>query len=125
MEHLIIEKNKNTPQVDFNPTTGLLLLSGNSYFSDSRAFFEQLVNWIHSYADSNPDQIKLEVDLLYFNTGSSIQILNLVKEIGKYQDKNGSIVWKYDEEDEEMLELGQKFSNISGVPIEFISKTEL
>ncbi|MFW5978724.1 MAG: SiaC family regulatory phosphoprotein [Bacteroidia bacterium] len=59
----------------------------------------------------------------YFNTASSKVIMDIIEKLKILQD-NGSqpeIKWYYIEEDDDMLEAGEDYSDITEIPFNFIS----
>ncbi|MFP3859914.1 MAG: DUF1987 domain-containing protein [Bacteroidales bacterium] len=59
----------------------------------------------------------------YFNTASSKVIMDIIEKLKILQD-NGSqpaINWYYIEEDDDMLEAGEDYSDITEIPFNFIS----
>lgn len=59
----------------------------------------------------------------YFNTASSKVIMDIIEKLKILQD-NGSqpeINWHYIEEDDDMLEAGEDYSDITEIPFNFIS----
>ena len=127
MELLKIESTKETPEIDFNNKTGILLIRGRSYSENSFEFYNEVITWIKDYLNSPVEEIIVKIYLEYFNTTSSKCILEIFKELKKImdtKDKKIRIMWFYDENDVDMLETGKDYKDITDLPFEIlIAKT--
>lgn len=88
IKELIIEPGGKTPQVDFNPYNGELILSGKSIPENAAGFYETLTAWIHEYAKKPRLTTNLRLNLEYFNSSSSIWLARIVKSLCTVK-KNG------------------------------------
>ncbi len=109
MENLKIEgshKNFFTPTVDFNASTGIFQISGESFLEDTMSFYEPLLEWLEDYIDIVKGPIALIIKLSYFNTSTSRSILDMLNLLKDYQDEGGEVVvnWHFDENDVDMGE---------------------
>ncbi len=114
MEPLIIEKTAETPEVKFN-SDGSLKIHGVSTPSNVHSFYTPIFDWIASLKDKKLPSVNLEIIIDYMNTSSSrvfVDMINLVKSLTEV-DTNVNITWYYDEEDEDMLELGEDLSAVT------------
>ena len=75
---LFIEPTAKTPQIDLNPITGELILSGRSIPENAAKVYENILNWITEYAKSPRYTTNLRFNLEYFNTSSSIWLAKIV-----------------------------------------------
>lgn len=68
------------------------------------------------------DKIDVRVKMEYFNTSSSKCIYDLLKDVKslKNKGKKVSVRWYYDEDDEDMLEAGEDYSDLLDLPFMFI-----
>jgi len=127
MEFLKIESTKQTPEIDFNNKTGVLLIRGRSMSENSFEFFKEVNLWIEEYLNSPVEDTIVKIHLEYFNTSSSKCILEIFKKLKKIidiQDKNINIKWFYDEDDEEMMETGEDYQDITDLPFEILIANE-
>lgn len=109
MQDLIIQGTDSLPTVFFK-TSGELKIVGRALPEDAAKFFTPLIHWIDEFS---MEEINMEVNLDYFNTSVSKQLLDLFKCI----DNKKSIVtvnvkWMYEEGDDEMLESGEIYQEI-------------
>jgi len=122
MKHLRIEGTKQSPLVDFNAETGKLELSGRSIPENSFEFYNPLLEWIGEYAKTPKEITVLKVYLEYFNTSSSkyiLEVLKKLKEVLKVDGAEVKVDWCYDEDDEEMMETGEDYEDVTGLEFDY------
>lgn len=104
MEDLIISSTKNTPTIEFL-TDGNLKIEGRAFSEDPKMFFEPILEWCQSI---ETDCINLEVKLDYLNTSATKYMKHLIKTIdANTRALQKQIKWYYEEDDEDILEVGQ------------------
>ena len=127
MEPLIIEGTQKIPNIKFDAETGKLEISGRSIPEDSIGFYKPMMEWLDGYADSPHPQTEVNIFMEYFNTSSSKCILDVLKKIAAINSEGKSEVsvkWRYEEDDEDMLEAGEDYDAIVDVPFEMIEVPE-
>lgn len=95
-----IEKTNKTPEVSFNPITGHLRLNGRSIPENPAEFFIKLEKIIDDY---NNKSFSFEINLDYFNSSSSKNLLFLLKK-SKSKFEKLKINWYSDEEDSDNID---------------------
>ena len=126
MDNLFIEGTKQTPEVKFEANTGILEIKGRSIPENTFEFFNPVLLWLEEYSKAPVDKTIVKVNLEYFNTSSSKYILEIFKRVKTvFSDGNNVLVeWYYEEDDEEMMETGEDYEDVSGLPFELISVEE-
>ena len=124
---MILQKNEeNTlPEVIFEEIKRTLSIKGKSISLAVVEHFDPFFPYFKKEIDRDED-LKIIIDLEYFNTKASRILLDIFK-IAKKVEKNGrelSIDWYYEEDDDDMLEAGEDYSDIIKVPFNFIEKSE-
>ncbi|MDQ3051183.1 MAG: DUF1987 domain-containing protein [Bacteroidota bacterium] len=118
MENLILQGGPKTPDVLLDQA-GYMELKGKSIPENSVEFYKPIFEWLDSYAAEPKSTTKMLVQLEYFNTSSSKCILDFFRKLEGIH-KSGksivSIVWLYDEDDEDMMETGEDYQTIVKVP---------
>ncbi|NQZ76808.1 MAG: DUF1987 domain-containing protein [Ekhidna sp.] len=120
MEPIKIYPTRNTPAVLLDPSKGVFKLFGRSSPENSIQFYEPLRSALSK--DIVSDKLDVRIKMEYFNTSSSKCIYDLLKEI-KSLEVNGKAVvvrWYYDEDDEDMLEAGEDYSDLLDMEFRFI-----
>ncbi len=111
MENLIIEPTESTPKIFFDSTNHTLEISGYSYPENTSAFYQPVFTWLEQYlAQLDTPQVTVNVDIVYFNSGSSkvlLDFFDLLNEEITVKNVNVVVYWYYEEED--MLEFGEEF----------------
>jgi hypothetical protein len=106
MENIKIESTRNTPLVEFMES-GSLKLVGKSFSEDPRKFWDPLISWCKLLSAEN---INLEVKLEYANTSSRKFLFEIIRTIDANSNiQNKEIKWYFEEDDDDMLEVGQIF----------------
>lgn len=121
MENLNIEKTIKTPKVNFNYEKGELLIEGISIPENTVEFYKEVLAWVKAYQSESQSETRLILKLEYFNTSTSVVLLNIFKLFGQIQNSDLKILWYYEEDDVEMEEVGEDYQNIVKVPFELIS----
>lgn len=127
MEPLHLEGSSKTPQVHFDPSTGLLELKGRSIPENSIDFYKPLIDWIDKYGRTPNGKTALHVQLEYFNTSSSKCILDVFKKLEAIRAAGSevTVLWHYEADDEDMLEAGEDYAGIINVPFKMIQIAEV
>lgn len=118
MNELILNGSKQTPYVNFNAQTGKLELSGRSIPENSFEFYNPLLEWLTEYSSVAMPQTDIRVYLEYFNTSSSkyiLEVLKRLKDVNELEGKKVSVEWCYDADDDEMLETGEDYEDVTGL----------
>jgi hypothetical protein len=118
MRSIVLKATAKTPRIDFNPDRGILEISGRSTPEDSRVFYKPLITWCEEYASNPPDKTTLDVNLVHFDTSSSKGLLDFLKRLKTIREKNKevTVIWHYEMSDPDILEAGQNFKHITGLP---------
>jgi len=118
---LKLEPGKDTPYVSFNPDTGKLELSGRSFPLNAKGFYIPVLDWLNRYANNPAPETVFVFKLEYFNTPSSKCITDILKilKLMRDQKKKVTVLWYYEEDDVDILDLGHVFSRTIEIPFEF------
>ncbi len=126
MDNLKIEGTRQTPEIDFDAASGILKLDGRSIPENTFEFFTPVLNWLDEFTSIAPEKVVAKINLEYFNTSSSKYILEILKRLKVILNdgKDVLVEWYYEEDDEEMMETGEDYEDVSGLPFEIISFEE-
>ena len=124
MEDLHVIATENTPEIIGNSQTGELSISGKCYPTNSLEFCGPLKTWLKQLFDQGLESHNLILDLEYFNTSSSVILLDLMKSFKKNNSLN-QIVWIFEEEDAEMIEAGEEYNLILRDGLKMVSKPSI
>jgi hypothetical protein len=123
METLKIQGTEDSPQVILDRTENIMELSGRSLPEDVNTFYEPVLSWIEEYAKEPLDNTVFNFKLTYFNTASSKVILDILTHFEEMIEEGHQVLvrWHYPDEDEDMQEAGEEYSDMVDVPFEMVS----
>jgi hypothetical protein len=126
MESVYLEKTTETPSVRMDVQGAVIDIEGNSYPENAFEFYQQIFDRIDAYFASGADRLRAVFRLNYFNTSSAICMLNFMTLLQKYHgnDKSITVEWYYEEDDDDMLEIGKAFSVDFTMPFQLLSFTD-
>lgn len=121
MEDLHIEGTKRTPEIRMK-ATGEITIEGRSVMEDAPRFYDALFLWVFEYSKNPAEQTVINVNLEYSNSDSAIAILHLLIVLAQLKNQNKSLIvnWYYEQGDDDVLERGQYYASILGIPFQFI-----
>jgi hypothetical protein len=130
MEKLIIEPTLNSPRVVLDPEEKVFEFSGESRPENVKSFFMPVLEWLEDYADELSAQdpangkfpLEFHFNFEYFNSTSAKFILDIFKTLSKLhtEGREVGVKWHYEEDDEDMLEVGKEMSRMSRLPFDFV-----
>ena len=117
--NLLINSTKSTPLVSLEYERGSLLLAGKSLPEESISFYSKIEAGLQEYINkyfNKPLVITCEFE--YVNSSSSKLVFSLLKKaVQNLIDVK--IIWSYEEDDDDMKELGEDFQDILYKKFEF------
>jgi len=130
MEKLTIEPTLNSPRVLLDPENNQFEFSGESRPENVRNFYMPVLEWLEKYASEvlengfpkGAASPVFNFYFEYFNSTSAKYILDIFKTLGKI-DPHGKdllIKWSYEEDDEDMLEVGMEMARMSKLTFEYV-----
>ncbi|MBN2480903.1 MAG: DUF1987 domain-containing protein [Bacteroidales bacterium] len=121
MENLLIESTKKTPEVSFN-AEGKIRISGRSIPEDATKFYDDLFEWIYYFCQDPPESTTVDIELEYFNSGSSKALLHILRALREVVNKGNKLTinWYYEEGDDDIMERGEYYESILEIKFNFI-----
>ena len=127
MEIFELEAKNHTPYIKLDPTTGIMEFKGRSTPENSVEFYDPINKWLINLIE-NPITLPVVVMLKfeYFNTSSSKCILDVLKKFAELTKTgaNVKVEWYYEEDDDDMKEAAEDYSDIVKIPFEIIEVPE-
>ncbi|MBE0675399.1 MAG: DUF1987 domain-containing protein [Bacteroidales bacterium] len=120
MEKLIIQEPlKNVPGIVFYPDNKILELTGRSIPENPELIFRRFDEWLTGYFEQER-VLEVSIFLEYINSGSSKYLYEILRKLTGYKlsGMDVRIIWKYEEDDEAMLDLGEHYRDSAGIPLE-------
>ena len=121
------EQTKSTPWIQFDPESHHLQIKGESYPENSAKFYTPMLQWLDEYLTNlAPARIRVDIELIYFNSSSSKVFMNFFDRLEEAGQKGIQVEvnWMYHEDNETAQECGEEFQedlenvSFSLVPIE-------
>lgn len=116
MLELNIEKNKSTPEIVYDHTLNKLTIRGRSVLKNMDDDFYAPVYQLLKEAVNNNEGIIVEFSLDYFNTSSHPSLIKIFELTSKVE--NSILIWWYESNDLEMMEIGSELQRYSPMPIQ-------
>lgn len=116
LKNFEIKKTSNTPAVYFNKC-GILKIAGRSLPEDTITWYDKLKESMRLFIGGNKS-IEISIELEYINSSSSkalLEVLRLLVDNGV----DMSVIWYYEEDDEDILELGEFYEEDLGIKFTF------
>jgi hypothetical protein len=113
MIDLSISPSKSTPYVNGDFEQGVLKIKGNCFPENSILFFDEILNWMESLPSTLP-KFTLNCQLNYIASSSVMHFYKLMQKTEElFSAERIEITWKYEEEDEDIQNLGEEFKKLS------------
>ena len=128
MEKIIVEATSNSPRVVLDPENMVFEISGESRPKDVPGFYEPVLQWLDEFGRDIAKQkeatplFEFNFRFEYFNSLSAKFILDICKKLSRVRSdgNNISVQWHYEEDDDDMHEVGREMSRISKLPFEYV-----
>ncbi len=117
---ILIDKTPDCPYVNFSEE-GLLEIEGRSITEDVFSFWQPLVDWVAQYVKTPAEKTCMVFFFEYTNSSSNKYINELLKHLDACA-ANGNKVeirWRFEEDDESILMLGQDLDALVSIPFVF------
>lgn len=118
-KHVIQEELKNCPGIIYYPAANRLEMIGRSIPENPEIIFSRLDGWITQHFEKS-NGLDINFQLEYINSGSSKYLYGILRRLTAYglSGKRIMMKWRYEEDDEAMLELGEHYRDNAGIPLE-------
>ncbi|MFW5656608.1 MAG: DUF1987 domain-containing protein [Bacteroidota bacterium] len=122
MELLKINPTHDSPEINLDPS-GQLEFKGRSLPEDVKKFYSPVMDWVKEYLKAPSASTRLIFNLEYFNTASSKFINEMLlkfEELAVSSSSKVEVLWYYEFDDEDMLDIGREFKDNLKLPVELI-----
>jgi hypothetical protein len=123
MEALDIRATNDTPKVLLDPESDIFEISGRSLPEDVVSFYQPVIDWLEEYKESPLEFTEFVFKFIYFNTATSKLIQDILIKLEEIHELGHKVqvIWYYEEDDEDIEDLGEEFSENVDIPFELIS----
>ena len=121
MEDFILPTTITTPEVSLNIKEKIISFNGISAPENVNTFYNQIETKLSEFFN-NYDSLTFDFNLEYFNSSSSKRILNLLilAKTSLIDNDKFKVIWRYEKDDEEILDSGKLYEHLSKLPFVFI-----
>jgi hypothetical protein len=121
MNNLEIENTKKTPKIAFDPD-GKMKITGRSIPEDPSKFYDSVLLWLQDYVKTPAPKTVIDIELEYFNSGTSKFILQILRELKEVKEAGNQVEinWYYEVGDDDILERGEYYQSILEIDLNFI-----
>ncbi len=117
---LEIEPSVKTPHVRIDFESATVSIEGVCTPENPTEFFLPISTAIYKILDEK-NNLDLNIFLEYFNSGSSVFLLQILKNISlKQKEKKVNITWSHESDDDDLKEAGQLFSELCKLHFNYI-----
>jgi hypothetical protein len=122
MERIFLEPTRVTPLINFDPQMGILEMKGRSSPENAIQFYQSLIDYLDGYIESGNEAFVANFAFEYFNTSSSKCLFDVFKRLSKMNDSGIELTinWYYEEDDDDMMEAGEDYSDLLDLDFNFI-----
>ncbi len=123
MESIYIDKTKKTPLINLNLKENIFQIKGPSFSEDIIEVYEPVIKWIDSEIPLLQNELTCELYFTVLNSASHKKIFQILIMLNSYMDdgKKINVKWFYDEDDEDIMEMGEDLNELINIPFELIT----
>lgn len=113
MSILEIKSSKRTPYVKFDLDKGTFEIKGSILLVNPTNFFDNILECVDEYLLKPQEHTQILLHIEYYNTYASKLLLFVLKKIQRLskRDLKVSLVWIYEEDDEDMYDAGLDYQS--------------
>lgn len=121
MKRLEIAETSNTPHIVLDPTTNTFLIEGKSFPEDGKEFYRPVIEWMEEYKSTKPSSFKIDFNIFYLSSSSVISIKQVLLKVidMKTLGTNITVVWNYDEDDDDIKKTGEDYEKLLKIDFQF------
>lgn len=122
MESMYIQKTKKTPLINLNIKESIFQIKGPSFSENIVDVYNPIIEWIGQSLPELENELICEMYFTVLNSASHKKIFQILIKLNSFLD-NGKIVkvkWYYDEDDEDIMEMGEDLIELINIPFELI-----
>ncbi len=110
-----------TPTILMDTDTNTFFIEGRSLAEDAATFYGEVVDWMDENLTGKGIRADLVVKLDYCNTSSFLGMSHVFRKLLELNSGGCSfrVKWRYQSDDEDWLEDGENFQEVTDVPFVF------
>jgi hypothetical protein len=122
MENIYVEKTKKTPLIHINLKENKFLIKGPSFSENIIDIYNPIIDWIDDNIPNLDIELTCELYFTVLNSASHKKIFQILIRLNSYLDsgKKIKVQWFYDEDDEDIMEMGEDLTELINIPFDII-----
>jgi len=123
MESIYTEKTKKTPLINLNLEGNVFQIKGPSFSEDIIEVYKPVIEWIDEAIPQLEKELNCELYFTVLNSASHKKIFQILIKLNSFMDdgKKINVKWYYDEDDEDIMEMGEDLIELINLPFELIA----
>ncbi len=121
---IYIKKTKKTPLIYLDFEESIFQIKGASFSEDILSVYEPIITWINEYVPLLKKELVCDFYFTVLNSASHKKLFQILimleQEKEKEQEKGIKINWYYDEDDEDIMEMGEDLMELINMPFNLI-----
>jgi hypothetical protein len=115
------------PKIEYDELNGTVSMTGRSISPEVNHYFAKFLPYFTECIAKDPRDLKIDINLEYFNTSTAKQLIELFKIAKKIKDDDFNVIinWYVDGDDEDMFEAGFDYQTLTGLEFNIIEKPVL
>ena len=116
-----IQKTEDSPRILLDENKSIFLIEGSSFPEDAYAVYIVVLDWLKDITKRFENELQCVFKFKVISSASHKMIYEILVELEKLYNKSSNIIihWYYEEHDEDMLEVGEDFTETLDIPFEF------
>ena len=121
-ESIYIQKTKKTPLIHLNIKEPVFQIKGPSFSENIVDVYDPIIKWIDKYIPELETELICELYFTVLNSASHKKIFQILIRLNTYIDNGKTIKakWYYDDDDEDIMEMGEDLVELINIPFELI-----
>ncbi len=126
MKKIKYEESGYLPGIILDRDIKKMEISGRACPEDPVEFYQPVFDWLNEYMKDPDEKTVFEFKMSYYNTSSSKIIMMIMQRLEELADEGNDVLikWYFLEDDEDMEEAGEDYSEMVDIEFEMISYKE-
>ncbi len=120
MESIYVKKTKKTPLISLDLNENIFQIKGPSFSEDILSIYDPVINWMEENLPQLEKELTCELYFTVLNSASHKKIFQILIILNGFMDRGKKIKvkWYYDEDDEDIMEMGEDLTELINLPFE-------
>jgi len=122
MESIYVQKTKKTPLISLDLIENIFQIKGPSFSEDILSVYNPIINWMNENLEHLEKELICELYFTVLNSASHKKIFQILIILNGFMDrgKKIKIKWYYDEDDEDIMEMGEDLTELINLPFDLV-----